>query len=287
MDSNQTLHDFVLNLITNPEARSAFQLDPEATLNEAGLGDITVADVQDVVPLVVDYTQVHGSAGLNPAAIDPDLGSLGADPTDVVGQLQAITQQLAAAAQPTSIDGNLAAVGTFAVDPGSLGVGASTVGGIGLYADPSGGSADLSGANDLTGTLDSAVVGPVTEDATGTVDATADATLATADGGLGGLLGNGGPLGNGLAPQLDNPAGLGDPLGGITGDVPVSVPELGLDEDASPLGGVTGSVDETLDNVGGDLLGGGAGASAEAEAQAGADAQGGAGLLDDPTGILF
>ena len=32
MDSNPTLHDFVLHLITNQDARLAFQLDPQGTL---------------------------------------------------------------------------------------------------------------------------------------------------------------------------------------------------------------------------------------------------------------
>lgn len=59
MDSNPTLHDFVLHLITNQDARLAFQLDPQGTLQSAGLGDLTPADVRDVVPLVVDLTPVR------------------------------------------------------------------------------------------------------------------------------------------------------------------------------------------------------------------------------------
>ncbi|WP_424189181.1 IniB N-terminal domain-containing protein [Actinokineospora sp. G85] len=54
----QTLHDFVLNLLSDDAARSAFALDPAAALGGAGLGDITAQDVQDVIPLVIDYAPV-------------------------------------------------------------------------------------------------------------------------------------------------------------------------------------------------------------------------------------
>lgn len=289
MDSNQTLHDFVLNLITNAEARSAFQLDPEGTLNQAGLGDITAGDVQDVVPLVVDYASVQGPAGLTPAVPDPDLGTLGSDPLDAVQQLQLVTQQLAVA-QPPGLDGNVAAASTIAVDAGTLGVAADGFGGIGVSAGPGGVSAGLSGENDVAATLDSAAVDavdavePVTGGVTGSVGGAADGAVGSAlDGGLGGLLGDGGPLGSGLVPELPDPAGVVD---GVTdGHAPVSVPELELDEGAPAVGGVTGPVDETLDSVGGGLLEGDAGArsSADAEAEAGAGGRAG-GPLDD---ILF
>ncbi|PPK64045.1 IniB N-terminal domain-containing protein [Actinokineospora auranticolor] len=69
-----TLHDFVLTLLTDEAARSAFTADPAAALTGAGLGDITAQDVQDVVPLVLDYADT----GANPV----DLGAvdLGGDP---------------------------------------------------------------------------------------------------------------------------------------------------------------------------------------------------------------
>ncbi|MDI5975002.1 IniB N-terminal domain-containing protein [Amycolatopsis magusensis] len=53
--SGQTLHDFVLNLLTDETARSAFGTDPAAALSGAGLQDVTAQDVQEVVPLVLDY----------------------------------------------------------------------------------------------------------------------------------------------------------------------------------------------------------------------------------------
>ncbi|MFC7617459.1 IniB N-terminal domain-containing protein [Actinokineospora soli] len=52
---DQTLHDFVLTLLTDDAARSAFAADPGSCLSAAGLDDITATDVSDVIPLVVDY----------------------------------------------------------------------------------------------------------------------------------------------------------------------------------------------------------------------------------------
>jgi hypothetical protein len=51
----QTLHDFVLSLLTDDAARSAFGADPSAALAGAGLQDVTPQDVQEVIPLVMDY----------------------------------------------------------------------------------------------------------------------------------------------------------------------------------------------------------------------------------------
>jgi hypothetical protein len=68
MEFSPTLQDFVLNLIYDPGARSAFELDPHGTLEAAGLSDITAADVQDVLPLVLDYAPlgtVPATAGLS------------------------------------------------------------------------------------------------------------------------------------------------------------------------------------------------------------------------------
>src|SRR3954471_21564706 len=69
MEFSPTLQDFVLNLIYDPGARSAFELDPHGTLEAAGLGDVTAADVQDVLPLVLDYATP--AAGQAPAGLSP------------------------------------------------------------------------------------------------------------------------------------------------------------------------------------------------------------------------
>ncbi|MBK1787000.1 IniB N-terminal domain-containing protein [Prauserella cavernicola] len=55
----QNLYDFALNLLTDPEARSAFDAAPQDVLNGAGLGDITPGDVQEILPLVLDSTQIQ------------------------------------------------------------------------------------------------------------------------------------------------------------------------------------------------------------------------------------
>ncbi|MDQ2584944.1 IniB N-terminal domain-containing protein [Saccharothrix yanglingensis] len=60
MDPVQTLHDFTLGLLRDPQARSAFQLDPRGSLDAAGLGDLTALDVREVLPLVLDYAPTSG-----------------------------------------------------------------------------------------------------------------------------------------------------------------------------------------------------------------------------------
>ncbi|BCB85060.1 IniB N-terminal domain-containing protein [Phytohabitans suffuscus] len=302
MESTQTLHDFVLNLLTNPEARSAFELDPEGTLNAAGLGDITAADVQDVVPLVVDYAPVQGITGLVPG--DLGLGQIGAldgDATNVIGQLQTVTQQLSAGVPTPSADANVnvAAVGAITVD--TSGVSLATTGlipGLGVAASTSGASVDLSGAHDLAGTLDSDIVGTVGADATGTVDA----TLGTATGLVPGapvdsVLGTTDDTLGTVDAQLDGVTGLVGSLTAPLGVPPVDLPELDdtLGND-SLLGGATGTVNSTLDGVGvGGILGGGAEAHGSASAaglhgtvhgSASADAHANGGLLG-VTDILF
>ena len=92
MDNPQTLHDFVLNLLNNADARAAFQLDPQGALHDAGLSDIDAADVRDVIPLVVDYgprTVTGLETTLGQVSGDPAGGASGA-----IQQLQLVTQQL-------------------------------------------------------------------------------------------------------------------------------------------------------------------------------------------------
>src|SRR5262245_53588423 len=121
MGSPQTLHDFVLNLLTNPDARSAFEIDPEGTLRDAGLADISVADVQDVVPLVVDYAPVQGLTSLVPAGDDLGLGQFQLDPNGVIGQLQSVATQLPAGTHSTGSDVNAATLGAISVVPSGFG----------------------------------------------------------------------------------------------------------------------------------------------------------------------
>ena len=67
-----TLHEFVLNLISDPHAQADFEADPHACLGAAGLTDVTPADVRDAIPLVADYAPAR-VAGLTSGL--PDLTS--------------------------------------------------------------------------------------------------------------------------------------------------------------------------------------------------------------------
>ncbi|HEX3588698.1 MAG TPA: IniB N-terminal domain-containing protein [Pseudonocardiaceae bacterium] len=91
--ADQTLHDFVLNLLSDSQALAAFDQDPAAMLDHAGLSDISAADVQEVIPLVIDYVPAHAEAldaVLSELPVDSvDTGQLGA-----IQQLQFVTQAL-------------------------------------------------------------------------------------------------------------------------------------------------------------------------------------------------
>ncbi|MGW5559591.1 IniB N-terminal domain-containing protein [Micromonospora sp. NPDC003944] len=268
MDSQQTLHDFVLDLLTNPDARSAFDLDPEGALRGAGLTDITAADVQDVVPLVVDYAPGAGLAPLASPVEQLGLNPLLTDTTDVVGQLQSVAQQISVTSSPSGVDVKAGVLGAIAVDPSTAAAGVTVLPGIGLGVGPSGLDTDLAGVSDVAHTLDAdvvqpvdAIADPVLGDATGTVgdpSGLLDVTDSNLIGGdlTGGVLsGTQGQLG-GVVSSLgvdDTLGGLGLGHGdGIVGGVPpLDVP--------STVGGVTHQVDSLLPGVTdtvGDVTGG-------------------------------
>ncbi|QUG99653.1 hypothetical protein HUO13_01545 [Saccharopolyspora erythraea] len=54
-----TLHEFLTRLVSDPAARSAFDTDPHATLDQAGLGGMTATDVLQAASLVLDYAPVE------------------------------------------------------------------------------------------------------------------------------------------------------------------------------------------------------------------------------------
>ncbi|MFE9205348.1 IniB N-terminal domain-containing protein [Micromonospora sp. NPDC007230] len=272
VDSSQTLHDFVLNLLTDPDARSAFDLDPEGALQAAGLTDVTAADVQDVVPLVVDYAAP--GAGLAPLA--PVAGQLGLDPlasdaTDVVGQLAAAPQQLSVNSTYAGVDVSAGALGAIAVDPAGLYAGAAVLPGIGLGIGPGGLATDLTGAHDVAHTLDSDVLGAVdtaVDPVVGDLAGTAGDPLGTAtgtgvlpgDGALGGDLGvlSGahaqvdGVVGSLGVDQTLGGLGLGDGAGGVVPPVHVPATVDGVTQQVNgTLSGVTGTVNGVSGTVGG------------------------------------
>ncbi|MEV0155281.1 IniB N-terminal domain-containing protein [Micromonospora sp. NPDC050686] len=304
MESHQTLHDFVFNLLTDPDARSAFDLDPEGTLRAAGLSDITAADVRDVVPLVVDYAPAQDLAPLAQATgqFGPDL--LG---VDAVGQLQAVTQQISIGGSYTGLDANAGALGAIVVDPGSVAAGATLFPGVGLGFGPGGVGADLSGAHDVAHTLDADVVGgadavadPVVGGLTGSVgdvdgllgapDAVLNGDLGVVGGGLSGTPGQVegvvGSLGvDNVVPSVpDTVSGLHGTVYGAGETVDDLVPPI-----AGPaaVGGVTDEVNSTVSGitgaVGGVSAGGSAGVGGDgAHGEVAASTGGLLGLSDGP-----
>lgn len=54
-----TLYEFLTRLATSPDARQAFDADPRASLDQAGLGEMTAADVLHATSLVLDYAPVE------------------------------------------------------------------------------------------------------------------------------------------------------------------------------------------------------------------------------------
>src|SRR5947208_211431 len=79
MDSVQTLHDFALNLLNDPTALAAFGADPQQALALAGLGDVSAADVHEVIPLVLDFVPVDSLPAVGALPQVGDLTALGTD----------------------------------------------------------------------------------------------------------------------------------------------------------------------------------------------------------------
>lgn len=116
----QTLYDFVVTLLGDATARAAFAEDPAQALGRAGLGDITAEDVQDVIPLVMDYNEL------------PGMDAVGAPEVGAVNGLDGAIAQLRGVAEAAGDRADLA--GTTGLD--------STVGTI-----AGGGAATLDGAS--------------------------------------------------------------------------------------------------------------------------------------------
>ncbi|GIJ79806.1 hypothetical protein SAMN05443287_102607 [Micromonospora phaseoli] len=293
---DQTLHDFVLNLLTDADARSAFDLDPEGALRAAGLGDITAADVQDVVPLVVDYAPVHGLAPVAPA-----VGQLGVDPllgntTDAISQLQNVAQQITLSSSYNGVDVKASVLGTVAVDPATVTVGASVLPGIGLGVTPTGVGVDLSGVHDVADTLDAGVgtVSSTTEPALSDVTSTVGDPASAVDATNSGLLDTSAGLLPGTTSQVGDlvgSLGVSDTLGGLglqqgVGGVapPIDVPSTvdGVTGQVDGLlSGVTGTVTGTVGGSANGVLGGGVSGSASGDhAEASTPTGGALGLTD-------
>ena len=235
MDSSPTLQDFVLNLIYDPAARSAFEVDPESALHAAGLGDITAADVQQVIPLVVDSapaTGLHGLAGID----DLTTGVANLDMAGAVSQLQAITSQVAVV--PSQVAGDLSLTNTLGgvnatvlsvtVDQ-AIGVSVLSGNSLGLDGVTSAvpaGVGGLSAGDDPGLHLDSGVVAPVEHTVTG-VTAGVDHLSGGVDAG---------------------PVGILDDGLGTVANLPASISlDHGLDLDVAGVGGATSSVGSLIE----------------------------------------
>jgi hypothetical protein len=239
MDSGQNLHDFVLNLLSDPDARTAFELDPEGALHDAGLNDITAVDVQDVIPLVIDYAPVNGLADLDSDQLG--LSALDAGPSGAVQQLQLVTQQLPLLGGPSAAEVNAAAAGTITAGSGGLtswtsaSIAPDQVG-VSVGAESLGPDA-FAASQDLTVSLDAPALDHSAVDL-GAAEVTSDGTVDVS--GTGGV-------------------DLGDPLGGLTGTLDGVTGTLGvsgtLDSVTGTLGGVTGTVDGVTGGLTGDVHG--------------------------------
>lgn len=82
----QNLHEFVLKLMTDDAARSAFAADPTAVLADAGLSDVTPEDIQQVAPLVTEYAPELSDLGTDA----PSLADLPVS-TDYLGDVEGFT----------------------------------------------------------------------------------------------------------------------------------------------------------------------------------------------------
>jgi hypothetical protein len=210
MDSSPTLQDFVLNLIYDPVARSAFELDPHGTLQQAGLGDVTAADVPDVLPLVLDYAPLAGVQSIDGLSQVDDLttGVANLDIAGAAAHLQTITAHLGGTTSQVTGDLNIAAAGAVTVTAdhlvngvlhggvgvgdgglfGHAGLGLDGLGldGVGLDGLGLDGHGGLTVDHDPAGGLDASVTAPVHQtvaDVTYTADGLlSHATTGTLDG---------------------------------------------------------------------------------------------------------
>jgi hypothetical protein len=229
MDGYQTLRDFVLQLTTDPQARAAFDLDPEGSLQAAGLGDLTPADVQDVIPLVADLAPAQGIADPLSQAQNLGTGLLPTGSSYPLNQLPHLADQLPIGAYAANSDVSLTALGTVTTSTtplgGSLFAATSADGGIGMTAGTAQGTVGLSFEHDVAGILDT----QVTPTSLTALDYLAIDTVG--DSGL-----------------LDPTQVLQD--GGLTGTATSAVDGLTSDLGGlQPLGSATGELNSVLDGA--------------------------------------
>ncbi|MDT7803951.1 MAG: hypothetical protein QOI78_7384 [Actinomycetota bacterium] len=249
MDSVQTLHDFALNLLNDPTALAAFGTDPQQALALAGLGDVSAADVHEVIPLVLDYVPVDSLPAVGGLPQVGDLTSLGTDTTGIQGaidQLTALTAGLGLPATPA-----LPGVGDLGV--GELpGLGDLPVGELPVVNDVTnaGNVTALAGnvtsviiGGDLADGLDSAALANLTAAPAYLTDANQIAQLTTlAEQPLVGGVGTAHTIGTEVLGAVSGPV---DQVASHTGDLTGSVSNL--TDAATHVGDFTGILKGTSD----------------------------------------
>ncbi|GGP34309.1 IniB N-terminal domain-containing protein [Saccharothrix coeruleofusca] len=243
--SPNTLHDFVLELLSDPKALEAFQVDAEGSLAAAGLSDISALDVQEVIPLVLDYAPTAGLPALDGVVLnDLPLDVVEDGTAGAITQLQAVAQQLSLAGVPSTSDVNLAVAGALTADANGLDAfgGLSSWGLVDAVASVDATVAgDFSAVGDVTDTLDGTL-----HTTTGQVDDLADTATAAAHGAVASVGGVTGPL-PGTEGLTSHVFGTVDTLNGVvdgvTGDL---TGNLGVDQ---TLGHVTSHVTSHVTEV--------------------------------------
>ncbi|WP_410633848.1 IniB N-terminal domain-containing protein [Amycolatopsis sp. cmx-4-83] len=199
MNPAQSLYEFTLNLLNDSSARSAFGNDPQGTLDGAGLGDISGADLHDILPLVLDFAPVGNLGGENGLNLD----SLTTGQAGAIEQLKALTQNLSLS-DAGSENNVLGAVSGMTALTQNI-------------ADPFTAAGDLAGSIDHIG---GGQADPVTA-VTGTLgDVTGHVTGGDVTGALdGGNLTSGVQDLSGLTSTVGNAQGVGSTIGDLTGNL--------------------------------------------------------------------
>jgi hypothetical protein len=67
-----SLLDFILDLLSDPEAAAEFHADAQGALEDAGLGDLCAADVDAILPMLADFAPVGVAGGSSGGSADDD-----------------------------------------------------------------------------------------------------------------------------------------------------------------------------------------------------------------------
>ncbi len=253
MDSVQTLHDFALNLLNDPTALAAFGTDPQGVLAAAGLGDVSAADVHEVIPLVLDYVPVDSLPAVGGLPVVGDLSPVGTDATGIQGAIDQLTALTAGLGLPaTSALPGIGDLGTGEL-PVAGDLGLPAVGGLGH---------SVTSVTDVTNTVASvtALAGDTTSslglggDLAQGIDAGALGHLGSAVTGAvegGNVVGQVDHVVTGVTGTVASPVHAGDLTGAVTGAV------TGASDVTNHIGDFTGTLknvgDLDVKHVGGDL----------------------------------